>query len=105
MKKSKPQPKKYSPPNVGGNVTDKVDRKLLHQFLWKYRDRSNFMSFKPGELAEMLEITIYAMSAIFKDMCEKGYLRKLGNGKYIIIEPSLTVWSDDKTDPNQETMF
>lgn len=104
MKKGKVKPKKSSVKNPGGNVTDKIDRALLHQYLWKYRDRSGFMSHKSGEMAGLLGITIHAMSAILKEMCDKGYLKKLGNSKYIVIEPNITAWTADG-ETQQESMF
>lgn len=102
MNKRKPKPKKYIMPRTAGNLTDKVDRVLLHQFLWKYRDRSNFMSFKSGELAEMLGVSIYTMSRILDEMNKKGLLKKIGN-KYCVVEPGIVAWNPNGE--KQESMF
>lgn len=88
------KPTVFVQPRDRGNTSDKVDRQLLHQFLWKYRDRNNFMTFGSGELAEMLGVSIWQMSRILGEMAEKGYLRKVGK-KYIIIEPALASWAPD----------
>lgn len=92
MRKKKPTV--YQPPRGRGNTSDKVDRQLLHQFLWKYRDRSNFVTFQSGELAEMLGVSIWQMSRILGEMTEKGLLRKV-NTKYVVVDPSIASWGPD----------
>ena len=88
------KPTIFVQPRTAGNLNDKVDRQLLHQFLWKYRDRSNFVTFQSGELAEMLGVSIWQMSRILGEMTEKGLLRKVGK-KYAVIEPALASWAPD----------
>ena len=88
------KPTVYSKPRTRGYTSDKVDRQLLHQFLWKYRDRSNFCTFGSGELAEMLGISIWQMSRILGEMTEKGLLKKVGV-KYLIVDPALASWAPD----------
>ena len=73
--------------------SDKIDRHLLHQFLWKYRDRNGFNSYKPGELAEMLGTTVYNMSRILNEMTRAGMLKKHSAGKYHISDPTLGSWA------------
>jgi len=87
---------------TAGNLTDKVDRHLLHQFLWKYRDRSNFMTFKSGQLAEDLGVTVYTMSGILSEMVEKGLLKKVGH-KYVVVDPGIAAWAP--RNPDQESLF
>jgi CRP-like cAMP-binding protein len=88
------KPTVFIQPRERGNTNDKIDRQLLHQFLWKYRDRSNFVTFQSGELAEMLGISIWQMSRILGEMTEKGLLRKVGK-KYSVTEPALASWAPD----------
>lgn len=90
-----------------GNTADKVDRELLHQFLWKYRDRSNFVTFRSSELAEKLGISIYTMSTMFTEMCAAGRLIKKGGSKYLIVDPTLKMWetTTKPTAENQPSMF
>lgn len=90
-------------PRTAGNLNDKIDRKLLHQMMWKYRDRMNFMTFKSGELAESLGITPFTMSVILREMTSKGFLKKKGS-KYVVTDPAIAAWIPDN-DKSQESFF
>lgn len=93
-KKNLPQPRKQ---RTAGLTYDKVDRTLLHQFLWKHRDRQNLTTFRPGELCEMLGIRNDSMSEIFREMCAAGMLRKMAHWKYEVIDPEKFVWESKLT--------
>lgn len=71
--------------------------------LWKYRDRNNFMTFKSGELAELLGVGIYTMSRVLTEMAEKGFIKKVGS-KYLISDPAIAAWIPDRKN-NQESIF
>lgn len=74
-----------------GNTKDKVDRQLLHEYLWKNRERGDFMPFAVGELADKLGVTIYTMSTILREMRETGRVKKV-RGKYQVLDPSTHAW-------------
>jgi hypothetical protein len=84
---------------------DKVDRDLLHQYLWHHRDRMNMIPWKTNELATKLGITVYSMSVIYREMTDEGRLKKLGNSKYIIIDPSLHRWGNPANEDIQNSFF
>jgi Mn-dependent DtxR family transcriptional regulator len=63
------------------------------------------MSMKTGELAELLGTTVYSVSHILREMTDKGYLIKLGNSKYVVIEPSIAAWNPEGDKSAQESMF
>lgn len=75
-----------------GNTTDKIDRHLLHEYLWSKRGRGDFMPFKVGELAEKLGVTIHTMSKILREMRDTGRVQKVG-AKYQIFDPSHAKWT------------
>ena len=75
--------------NKVGNLKDKVDRGLLHEYLWKHRTRTNFMSGSQDELADGLGISKTAMSLILKEMAEYGMLVKVRRGTWLIVDPHL----------------
>lgn len=85
-----------------GNTTDKVDRDMLHEFLWKYRDRSSFMPWEQGELGEMLGVSTWSISMIFKELQEKGAVKKMGR-RWKIIDPDVIKWG--VTDVGDATLF
>ena len=70
-----------------GNLTDKVDRGLLHEYLWKHRNRAGFMSGSQNELAEKLGITKVSMSYILKEMAGYGMLIKHKRGTWQVVDP------------------
>jgi DNA-binding XRE family transcriptional regulator len=72
-----------------GNIKDKVDRGLLHEYLWKHRTRTNHMSGSQDDLAEGLGISKTAMSLILKEMAEYGMLIKIRRGTWQIVDPVL----------------
>ena len=75
--------------NKVGNLRDKVDRGLLHKYLWKKRSRMDLMSGSQDDLAEGLGISKTAMSLILKEMAEHGMLIKLKRGTWKIVDPQL----------------
>lgn len=88
------------------NNRDAIDRVLLHQFLWKYRARNDFLDFRTGELAEKLGVTIYTMSTILGQLVSDGRLKRIGS-KYVVIDPSLCAWTPRKVpdESEQPSMF
>lgn len=75
-----------------GNTTDKVDRDLLHDYLFKKSDRHNMMTIRTSELADELGVTVYSMSRILGQMREQGRLRKVGS-KIEVMDPELYLWT------------
>ena len=69
----------------------KVDRQLLHEYLWEQRARGNFMSGTQAELAKEFHVTFATMSLIFKEMAEDGRLRRSGS-KFLIYDPDVYRW-------------
>lgn len=87
------------------NNKDAIDRVLLHHFLWKYRARNDFLAFKTGELAQKLGVTVYTMSTILGQLVADGRLKRIGS-KYIVVDPSLIVWTPKKVPKDEQpSMF
>lgn len=80
---------------AGGNTKDKIDRQLLHEFLWDNRGRGDFMVYSVTELSEKLGITIYSMSRILGQMRDVGRIEKVGR-KYRIFDPSVFAWNSKR---------
>lgn len=80
-----------------GNVSDKIDRDLLYEFLWKHRDRNGFMPWGQAEFGEMLNLTVTSVSVIFRELREKGAIVRVRN-KVRIVDPELSKWGslDDR---------
>lgn len=74
-----------------GNTKDRIDRHMLHEYLWKHRGRNDMMMLSVTELADKLNVTIFTMSKIFGEMREAGRVQKIGR-KYQIFDPSERVW-------------
>lgn len=75
--------------NKVGNLRDKVDRGLLHEYLWKHRTRTGHMSGSQDNLAEGLGISKVAMSLILKEMAGYGMLIKVKRGTWLVVDPHL----------------
>ncbi len=74
---------------------DKVDRELLHQYMWENTDRRAMFKLRSGDLAKSLGIHVGRMSMILAEMVEKGMLVKYGttsNAKYKVISPEILKW-------------
>lgn len=80
-----------SPQRHRGNTTDKVDRDLLHQYLWKKRDSLGRYLGTQTALADDLGVTLFTLSRIFKEMEGAGRLRKI-RGKYYVVDPKAWAW-------------
>lgn len=79
-----------------GNTKDKIDRDLLHDYLFQKSDRHNMITISPTELAEELGITVYSMSRILSEMRKAGRLRKVGT-RTEVVDPGLYVWSNPQS--------
>lgn len=77
----------------------KIDRELLHQYLWEHRGRGDYMSGTQGELAEQLGVTQATLSLIMKELAIAGRLTKVGH-KFRINSPDVSRWEADP-----ETLF
>lgn len=75
--------------NKRGNLKDKVDRELLHAYLWKHRTREGFVSGTQNDLADKLGITKVAMTMILTEMAEKGMLVKHRRATWQIVDPQM----------------
>jgi CRP-like cAMP-binding protein len=79
----------------------KIDRQLLHEYLWETRGRGNFMPFTQAELASEFGVTTATMSLIFKEMAEQGRLRRVG-AKFVIYDPEVHQWEHT---PEPDSLF
>lgn len=79
----------------------KIDRQLLHEFLWKTKGRGNFMSQTQTELASEFDVTRPTMSVIFSEMAADGRLKRVG-AKFLIYDPDLYQWEHT---PEPESLF
>lgn len=75
-----------------GNIKDKVDRQLLHEYLWNHRVRGDFVPFTSKELAEKLGISVFQMSRIYGEMKDVGRVEKVGT-RYRVFDPSVFAWN------------
>lgn len=71
-----------------GNLRDKVDRDLLHRYLWNKRTHQGFMTGTQDELAAKLGIGKVSMSLILKEMSERGMIIKRKR-RWQIVDPTL----------------
>jgi hypothetical protein len=85
--------------NPGPGRPPKIDRHLLHEYLWKTRGRGNFMTSTQTELAVEFHVTRPTMSLIFKEMAEDGRLKRVGT-KFLIFDPELYQW-DHTPEPDR----
>lgn len=76
-----------------GWTSDKIDRELLHEWLWTKRDRLGFIPYSQTELAEMLGITIYTLSSIFGELRDQGRVEK-HRSKYKVFDPKVVAWRE-----------
>jgi Mn-dependent DtxR family transcriptional regulator len=70
-----------------GNTYGKVDLQLLHEHLWRKSGRQGLMTYRSGELAELLGIAVSTMSITLGKMVEEGRLKKIGS-KYYVNDPN-----------------
>lgn len=80
-----------------GNNLDKIDRHMLHEFLWKYRDRNSYIPWQQKEVAKMFGVNHCVMSVIYKELLEQKALKKEGS-KFRVSDPSLAVWEQEAKD-------
>lgn len=80
----------------------KVDRHLLHEYLWNHRGRGNFMSGTQAELAEEFQVTRATMSLIFTEMAQDGRLKRVKGNKFLIYDPELYQWQHT---PEPDSLF
>lgn len=79
-----------------GNIGDKVDRDLLHEFMWKHADHNGRFTMSQKELADALSVSVYTMSTIFHEMLVSGRLRKV-KWNFFVMEPNLWRWKNPPT--------
>lgn len=87
--------------NPGPGRPPKIDRHLLHEYLWNHRGRGNFMTGTQTELAEEFNVTRPTMSVIFKEMADDGRLKRVG-AKFLIYDPVTYLWENT---PEPERLF
>jgi hypothetical protein len=80
-----------------GNLYDKVDRDLLHSYMWRNSDRNGRWIGRPGDLAEGLGVNAATMSTILTEMVQDGRLLRQA-ARYVVIDPALWAWSNKKPD-------
>lgn len=81
-----------------GNLADKIDRDLLHEYLWRRVDRLGRLTIQQKDLAEGLGVTVPTMSLIFKEMVMNGRLRKVRTAFYVV-DPKLWAWRNTNPEP------
>jgi DNA-binding MarR family transcriptional regulator len=70
----------------------KLDRDAIHRLLWERRDRRGTTTFKSGELAQELGVTIWTMSRITQELIDAGRIKRLRAAQtniktYIVRDP------------------
>lgn len=76
-----------------GNIADRVDRDLLHDYMWKHSDHNHLFQMSQKELAEKLGVTVFTMSTISAEMVQAGRLRKV-KWNFFVIDPELWRWKN-----------
>lgn len=90
---------------TAGNLSDKIDRDLLHDYMWRNSDRNKVWLGRPGELAEDLGIGSATMSIIFREMIVDGRMTKV-KGKFYMVDPSVWAWTNRQPDiPESPSLF
>ena len=74
-----------------GRTEDKIDRVMLHEWLWSKRDRNDFFQMSQSDLAAKLGVNIYTLSRIFGELAEQGRVEK-HKSKYKIFDPAVIAW-------------
>lgn len=74
-----------------GRTDDKVDRGLLHEYMWKHRDGLDRYMGTQQDLAAKLGLTVFSLSHIFGEMVATGRVRKI-RGRFYITDPKLWAW-------------
>jgi CRP-like cAMP-binding protein len=85
-----------------GNLSTKLDRDLLHQYLWQRVDRLGRVTIRQKDLAEGLGVTDATMSLLFKEMVLAGRLRKVRTTFYVV-DPKLWAWRNTNPEPLERT--
>lgn len=81
-----------------GNLTEKLDRDLLHEYLWKTADKSGRMLMTQTDLAERLAVNRYHLSVIFREMMMAGRVRRAGSA-FFITDPAAWKWTNRAPEP------
>lgn len=74
------------------NTADKVDRDLLHEFLFNKADRSGRITMTQIEIAELIGIGNTHLSRIYKEFKAEGRIRRIGT-HYYIEDPAKWAWT------------
>lgn len=77
----------------------KVDRGLLHEYLWSVRDRFDVVKIDQKALSMELSLSNFTISHLLKKMVEDGQLQRLGNSKFIVNDPMTHRLNSNKMDP------
>lgn len=84
----------YGKRKTRGNIKDRIDRDLLHAYMYENRDRHDRFTESSGELAEALGIAPTTMSIIFREMIVDGRITRTRGGKFIVEDPKLWAWKN-----------
>lgn len=76
-----------------GNINDKIDRDLLHDYLWEHTDHNGRFTMAQKDLAEALAVSVYTMSTVFHEMVVAGRLRKV-KWNFFVTDPSIWRWKN-----------
>lgn len=72
-------------------MSEKIDRQLLHEFLYKKSNSRNVLRVLHTDLAEDLGVGHYTISRIFREFIREGRVKKLDHGRqgvdYLIRDP------------------
>lgn len=69
----------------------KLDRQMLHEFLWEHKDRNGYLHGNACDLAKKFGVTKSTFSVILKEMEEQGRLVRQRR-KFLIIDPQVHRW-------------
>lgn len=79
----------------------KVDRGLLHDYLWETKDRNDIVKINQQYLSKELNINSFTLSHLLIKMVEEGRLDRLGNSRFMVKDP--TTWRLESS--KMDTLF
>lgn len=85
----KKKPTSVKKKGVRGRTTHRIDRELLHAWLWKRRGRNNIIPLTQIEIAEILRFSIYTCNRMIAELIAAGKVTRNGN-MYRVVDPKET---------------
>lgn len=69
-----------------------LDIHRLHLWMWQTRTREGYLSVGTAELAAKLDVAKYSATRYILYLVRAGRLRRIGYGKYVVVDPEKYLW-------------